>query len=202
MENKPADDLNPIRLFLILILAATMFMLTACSPVLDQLISEEKNQPIPGLPTAIDLEVLITAPAPDNTEQVTIVNESLAADVVSVAISGSPNAYQFSTTISSPDTGCLQYADWWEVITEDGRLLYRRILLHSHVTEQPFTRSGGPIEIDPDTIVIIRAHLNPAGYGGQALRGSPQAGFELHKLEPGFAADLEISSPLPAGCDF
>jgi len=73
--------------------------------------------------------------------------EEILADVLSVEVTGSPNAYQFSVKIASPDTGCEQYADWWEVLSEDGQLLYRRILLHSHVNEQPFVRSGGPVNI-------------------------------------------------------
>ena len=81
-----------------------------------------------------------------------------AADVIGVQVSGAPGAYQFNVTIKSPDTGCQQYADWWEVVSEDGRLLYRRVLLHSHVDEQPFTRSGGPVPIQADTVVWVRAH--------------------------------------------
>jgi len=124
------------------------------------------------------------------------------ADILFVAVSGAENTYQFSVEISSPDTGCEQYADWWEVITEDGELIYRRILAHSHVSEQPFRRSGGPAAIDADTVVIVRAHMHPYGYGGEAFRGSVAAGFEAVQLETGFAAGLEEIDPLPSGCGF
>ncbi|MCB0054175.1 MAG: hypothetical protein KDE24_32035, partial [Caldilinea sp.] len=67
------------------------------------------------------------------------------ADVFGVTVRGDDGAYQFSVEIASPDTGCNQYADWWEVLDSDGNLLYRRILTHSHVDEQPFIRSGGPV---------------------------------------------------------
>ena len=124
------------------------------------------------------------------------------ADVQAVKASGAPGAYQFSVTIKSPDTGCQQYADWWEVVSEDGRLLYRRVLLHSHVDEQPFTRSGGPVPVQPDTIVWVRAHMNHSGYGGAALKGSVRGGFSVAMPPPGFAAGLASQAPLPEGCDF
>lgn len=124
------------------------------------------------------------------------------ADIVSVTISGAPGAFYFDVGVRSKDTGCRQYADWWEVVSEDGRLLYRRVLLHSHVDEQPFVRGGGPVPIQPDTIVWIRAHMNPGGYGGVAFRGSLRAGFRAATLASDFAADLASASPLPDGCAF
>ena len=65
-------------------------------------------------------------------------DQVIKADITAVKASGSDGNYQFSVTIKSPDTGCDQYADWWEVIDEDGNLLYRRILMHSHVNEIPW----------------------------------------------------------------
>lgn len=124
------------------------------------------------------------------------------ADVLSVAASGAPGAYQLSVTVRSPDTGCQQYADWWEVLSEDGRLLYRRVLSHSHVEEQPFTRSGGPVPIGPDTVVWVRAHMHPSGYGGQALRGTVRQGFRPAQLAAGIGAQLAQQPPWPGGCDF
>jgi len=125
-----------------------------------------------------------------------------AADVTAVRASGSAGAYQFSVTVRSPDTGCAQFADWWEVLGEDGRLLYRRVLLHSHVDEQPFTRSGGPVPVDAGTVVIVRAHMNTRGYGGTALKGSVARGFAPVTLPPGFAAEAAAKPPLPDGCAF
>lgn len=124
------------------------------------------------------------------------------ADVAGVTVSGEPGAYRFNVTVRSPDKGCAQYANWWEVASEDGRLLYRRVLLHSHVDEQPFTRDGGPVAIGPDTIVWVRAHQHPQGYGGVAFRGSVRAGFRAAAPPTGFAAGLAKTPPLPAGCDF
>ena len=211
MKEKPIDDLFPSQLFLIPILVTATLILAACRSDVDQSFIKAKTENIPGEPTALEkdteIEVETTKEKSDSSEEVNkdevkIVNETSLANVVSVGVSGIANAYQFSIGISSPDTGCQQYADWWEVITEDGKLLYRRILLHSHVNEQPFTRSGGPVEIDPDTIVFIRAHLNPGGYGGLVMKGSAQAGFGQTTLDRGFAAGLEMEPPLPSGCDF
>ncbi len=126
----------------------------------------------------------------------------ITADVIAVQASGQPGAYQFSIGIRSPDKGCSQYADWWEVVSTDGKLLYRRVLLHSHVSEQPFTRSGGPVPIQPDTVVWVRAHMNTGGYGGVALKGSVNAGFTVSEMPAGFAAKLVAQPPLPDGCAF
>jgi hypothetical protein len=124
------------------------------------------------------------------------------ASVLEVGVSGETGSYRFSVRVSSPDEGCNQYADWWEVISQDGDLIYRRILLHSHVDEQPFTRSGGPVPIDEDTIVLVRAHMNTTGYGRVAMKGSPLEGFNAVEINPDFAAQLSEEAPLPEGCDF
>jgi len=139
---------------------------------------------------------------PTNTPEVKNTIPASLADVVSVSMSGESGAYNFSVTISSLDEGCSQYADWWEIVSQDGELIYRRILLHSHVDEQPFTRSGGPVSIEVDTIVLVRAHMHPGGYGGTALKGSLEQGFEQVELSPDFAANLLQTPPLPQGCNF
>lgn len=129
-------------------------------------------------------------------------NVRIAAEVISVQVSGAPGEYQFNVTVQSPDTGCAQYADWWEVVSTDGTLLYRRVLAHSHVNEQPFTRSGGPVAVQTDTIVWVRAHMNVSGYGGTALKGSVKNGFAKSEPPANFAASLTKQSPLPDSCAF
>ena len=128
--------------------------------------------------------------------------EAITADIQAVSIHGQPGRYDFSVTIKSPDLGCAQYADWWEVLDESGRLLYRRVLFHSHADEQPFTRSGGPIPIQADTTVWVRAHMNRAGYGGVAFKGSAKSGFKQAMPSPEFAKDAARQAPLPDGCAF
>lgn len=123
------------------------------------------------------------------------------AVVREVSVSGDPGRYTFAVTVESPDTGCDRYADWWEVISDDGDLLYRRVLLHSHVDEQPFTRSGGPVPVQPEQTVVIRAHMSDRGYGNQALQGTVAKGFELSANAP-VAVAVANQPPLPQGCNF
>lgn len=125
-----------------------------------------------------------------------------AADVTAVSVSGAPGAYTFSVTVSSPDIGCERYADWWEVLDAEGELLYRRVLLHSHVNEQPFTRSGGPVGISTEQVVWVRAHMFPDGYGSVWFTGSAGAGFGAGTPPDGLGAGAETRAPLPDGCAF
>jgi len=124
------------------------------------------------------------------------------ADVQAVAASGDAGAYDFAVTLRSPDAGCDSYADWWEVLSEDGALLYRRVLNHSHTDEQPFTRSGGPVPASAEQVVIVRGHMSPGGYGGAAMRGSPAGGFSASAVAADFAAGVEAEAPLPKGCAY
>jgi hypothetical protein len=125
-----------------------------------------------------------------------------SAEIIEVKFSGTEGDYTFNVTIKSPDTGCDQYADWWEVVTASGRLIYRRILAHSHVSEQPFTRPGGKVNISADEEIIVRVHMNNTGYGSNAMNGSVRKGFKPIDLEEDFAVGLESESPLPEGCAF
>ena len=140
-------------------------------------------------------------------ERIFAANESATlilgtAQVTKVSVTGNADAYTFDVTVESPDTGCDQYADWWEVIDLEGNLIYRRVLAHSHVTEQPFTRSGSNIKLGADTQVYVRAHMNTSGYGTKAQKGSVENGFLAAELDDEFAKDLENMPPLPIGCAF
>ncbi|MEL7356506.1 MAG: hypothetical protein AAFN40_08075 [Cyanobacteria bacterium J06560_6] len=146
-------------------------------------------------------------PEPEFYSEGTLVEVESITDVevgvAAVTVAREENTkYQFAVTVKSPDEGCDRYANWWEVITEDGKLLYRRILAHSHVEEQPFTRSGGPVDVEPDEVVIVRSHMHPTGYHTQAMKGSFSAGFEPTTLPTDFADELAEVEPLPTGCAF
>jgi hypothetical protein len=84
-----------------------------------------------------------------------------SVDVVRIEVEGKPGAYFFTVTLSSPDTGCARYADWWEVVSEDGRLLYRRVLAHS-----PTSRSK-------PSPAARRAGASRAGHRGLGARAFP-----------------------------
>ena len=136
-----------------------------------------------------------------NPDIMTNSNENQAA-ITAVKCSGQPNNYTLNVTIKSPDTGCDQYADWWEVFNSDGILIYRRILGHSHVNEQPFTRSGGIVDVGPDDFIYVRAHMNNLGYGSLVFSGTLRNDLQPDTLDTSFAMDLETMAPLPDGCAF
>jgi len=127
---------------------------------------------------------------------------SMIAQVMKVEATGEANNYNFAVTVSSPDTGCDLYADWWEVITPEGELLYRRVLLHSHVSEQPFRRQGGTVKIQPQQKVIVRVHMFPDGYSSMAQKGTVESGFAEVTLPNKFADSLASVEPLPKNCAF
>ncbi len=132
----------------------------------------------------------------------TSTDNSKSANIVSVEVSGNENSYTFKVGIKSPDTGCDQYANWWEVLSEDGKLIYRRILGHSHVNEQPFIRSGGTVAIGKEQIVWVRAHMNNSGYGGEVFKGTVKEGFAKFDADTNFSKEIEAESPQPNGCAF
>lgn len=128
--------------------------------------------------------------------------ENPSAAITAVSVTGEPGGYTFSVTIQSPDTGCEQYADWWDVFRPDGTLVYRRILAHSHVNEQPFTRSGAPVNVAADEMILVRAHMNSSGYGEQVFSGSIEQGLMIDTLDSSVAEELEVADPLPDSCAF
>lgn len=105
---------------------------------------------------------------------VTIAARALAgeADVVEVKVrASSPGVYDFDITVRSVDKGWNHYADAFEVLSPDGKVLGQRILLHPHETEQPFTRDLYGVRV-PDGIVevVVRARHKPKGYDGRTIR--------------------------------
>ncbi len=93
------------------------------------------------------------------------------ADVVDVNISqASSGGYSFDVTVKHADTGWKHYADAWEVLDNNGNILGKRVLVHPHENEQPFTRSLSGVKIPAElTTVTIRAHDSVHKYGGKEM---------------------------------
>ncbi len=91
------------------------------------------------------------------------------ADVIKVEAK-CQNTCTFHVTLEHADTGWEHYANKWDVLTPDGKLIATRVLHHPHVNEQPFTRSLSNVTI-PDGIkqVEIRAHDLQHEYGGKTI---------------------------------
>jgi len=93
------------------------------------------------------------------------------ADVVAAKVQRAANGtYDFDVTVKSDDRGWDYFADAFEVLTPDGKVLGTRVLLHPHENEQPFTRELYGVKI-PQSVgrVVIRARHKPKGYGGKTL---------------------------------
>jgi hypothetical protein len=93
------------------------------------------------------------------------------ADVVDVKVRrNSSGTYDFDITVKSIDKGWNHYADAFEVLGPDGTVLGRRVLLHPHETEQPFTRDLYGVKIPAGvTQVTVRARHKPKGYDGKTM---------------------------------
>lgn len=93
------------------------------------------------------------------------------ADILDATAVREPGgSWRISATIAHDDTGWDHYADRFEVLAPDGALLGTRVLLHPHVTEQPFTRSLTGLDIPEGvTEVFLRAHDSVHGYGGAEI---------------------------------
>ncbi|RUA17989.1 MAG: hypothetical protein DSY55_01095 [Clostridia bacterium] len=133
-------------------------MTTACSPT-------------PALPPS-----LMATPSP--TAAFSVPASKSFADVEFVkAVQSTDGTWTFQVTVQHPDTGWDDYADGWDVVTPDGRVLkvtpeasFTRLLLHPHVGEQPFTRSQSGIRIPEGvTSVTVRAHSLVRGFGGREI---------------------------------
>lgn len=186
---------------LLIVLLAHLLLSCSSNESSEMLISENMQPEKTG-----NVDTIMANNKNTNEEEIIIENEmGKITSVIAkeVSISGAEDNYNFKVTLQSPDKGCSQYADWWEIINEKGsELIYRRVLLHSHVNEQPFTRSGGPVKIKSNEIIIVRGHMNNLGYGKMALKGSVSNGFKPIILDVDFGKELSGIAPLPSNCAF
>ena len=93
------------------------------------------------------------------TSALLLTNTPLFANEVEVinvtASQHSDKTWRFSVTLKHDDKGWDHYANEWQVIAPDNKILGTRTLYHPHVNEQPFTRSLSGVKI-PDSIKTVR----------------------------------------------
>lgn len=92
------------------------------------------------------------------------------ADVVDVKVSKQGTTFSFDVTVKHADTGWKHYANKWEVVAPDGKVLGKRVLFHPHVEEQPFTRSLSNVRIPAEVKqVVVRAGDSKHELGGKEM---------------------------------
>ncbi|MFV2032471.1 MAG: hypothetical protein ACC663_08240 [Gammaproteobacteria bacterium] len=100
---------------------------------------------------------------------VTVINRAYSGEVtiVDVEVSCTKDC-MFSVTLQHADEGWEHYANQWDVVTLDGKLIKSRVLIHPHVDEQPFTRSLSGVKIPQGMKAVkIRAKDTIHGYARQ-----------------------------------
>ena len=81
-----------------------------------------------------------------------------------------PRTCSFAVTLWHADDGWDHYANQWDVVTMDGKLIKSRVLYHPHVNEMPFTRSLYEVAIaDGIKQVKIRAKDSVHGYAKKEI---------------------------------
>ena len=122
----------------------------------------EKNCKPEDLHQALTLACLLLStlllPVESRAGEVTVIDTRVNCDTNRIC--------RFTVTLEHADSGWDHYADKWEILSPAGENLGTRVLLHPHVTEQPFTRSLGNVRI-PDGVekVRIRGHDSIHGFG-------------------------------------
>ncbi len=81
--------------------------------------------------------------------------------------------YKIVVTVRHADAGWQHFADRWDVLAPDGRVLATRVLAHPHDDEQPFARALDAVSIPAGIARIsVRAHDKRHGYGGRTLEAA------------------------------
>lgn len=107
--------------------------------------------------------LLLTATQRADADQAKI----LAADFYQ----SSGSLWTVDVTLRHADSGWDHYADQWRVVDAEGHVLGKRVLLHPHVDEQPFTRGQSGVNIPPGvTTVFVEAHDQVHGWTPERLR--------------------------------
>ena len=92
-------------------------------------------------------------------------------EIVDAKVSKQGMNWRIEVTLLHDDTGWEHYADGWEVMDADGKVLGYRKLMHPHVEEQPFTRSLSNLMLPDGTReLFIRAHCSEHGWTSDTVR--------------------------------
>ena len=166
----------------------TVFLVAACG---------DSATPKPGIVEATTAGIAATK---DSNTKISDTEPS-GANVIAVSLSGNPGSYFVSVMVDNPDIRCESFADWWEVVSDDGELLTRRVCRTTTGRSNRLPLRW-PINVQPSDILIIRAHMRRTGYGGEVMRGTVAGGFASAAIPLGFATNLETVSPLPTSCAF
>ncbi|MCP4471384.1 MAG: hypothetical protein GY815_12000 [Gammaproteobacteria bacterium] len=79
-----------------------------------------------------------------------------------------PGSCTFAVTLEHADQGWSHYANQWDVMTLDDKLLGSRVLHHPHDDEQPFTRSLSGVTVPQGVSQVkVRARDKLHGYSSQ-----------------------------------
>ncbi len=93
------------------------------------------------------------------------------ADVIDVKITKQGQSFNFDVTLKHADTGWKHYANKWDIVGPDGKVLGTRVLYHPHVEEQPFTRSLSGVKIPASVSqVTVRGYDSKHGLGGKTMQ--------------------------------
>jgi len=89
------------------------------------------------------------------------------AAVLDATVTAAANGtYSISASIYHKDDGWSHYADKFDVLSPNGKVIATRVLYHPHVDEQPFTRSIADVQVPIGvTELTIRAHCLVHGDG-------------------------------------
>jgi hypothetical protein len=104
----------------------------------------------------------------------TVCNFAFAGEVQILAAdfhSTEEKHWSVNVTLQHDDTGWDHYADNWRIVDSEENVLGDRLLAHPHVTEQPFTRGLGSVNIPEHiTTVYIEAHDKVHGWTKNRLK--------------------------------
>jgi hypothetical protein len=99
------------------------------------------------------------------------------ADVVAAKVQCRPapggraaSVCKFSVSVRHADAGWDHYANRYQIVKPDGKVLATRLLRHPHVEEQPFTRGLGNVRIPHEVATVdVRAGDLVHGLGGATV---------------------------------